>query len=379
MENSHKQRKIGILTFFRAMNYGAILQAWSLKRYLEKRGHEVVFIDYAFGGTQKHKFIEIIKSRSFKSVLNKIRYNYALSHEFESFYSSAFPETTRCYSSIGDLQSNPPDCDVYVVGSDQMWNPKFCIPWLPVVFLSFGANSVKKISYAVSFGVSRWPDAKTQKEVCDYLNKFERLSVRERSGVKLLKDMGGFEAGWHLDPVFLSPLSDYAELVPPGYEIDKSKSYIFYYILPSEVDQPRQCLQCVQSALNTNTIHTSRLRKKPGVSWTAKFLGRLSVPAWLDEFGMASFVVTNSFHGTVFSILNKKPFLTLLLKGNTSGMNERVVSLLTRLKLEERMIDLFDPERIREVVNSPIDWVKVHLLLDEWRLETDQYFEAVGL
>ena len=173
--------KIGILTFYRVPNYGAMLQAYALRAYLENRGHSVCFINYPFPTTFRPSYPWKMLDRrlNFKRAKLKAYYDYGMT-EFARLYPQTVLSTT-----FEELSNQAKAFDVVIVGSDQMWNPKWTShEMLPLVFLGFVDDSIAKISYAASFGVARW-DRDDAMEVGRWLRRFAAISVREQSGVEM--------------------------------------------------------------------------------------------------------------------------------------------------------------------------------------------------
>ena len=363
--------KVGIVTFWNVPNYGAMLQAYALQEYLKQRGHEVCFIDCPYICQPGYPLWRILVSRNIRSVVAKLQFN--LNRQVMCGFSKRFTRTEK-YTSYHALKKNPPDCDVYIVGSDQMWNPAWCMGYIDTVFLNFGKQRIKRVAYAVSFGTTKWPEDALPK-MQQLLGNFSALSVREQSGVDLIRKISGKNSVVLPDPTLLFDADFYQKLSKAAD--DKPEHYIFRYTLDWDKGKVDKIYDIIADELGVklamtqycNDYSPSFIRK------TFKIKKKLGVSEWIYRLSNAEFVVTDSFHGTVFAILYHKPFITTLISAEhkLNGMNERIISLLSFLGLEDRMFDKFDPTELRTTVHNKIDWDAVDLRIMEWRKEADDF------
>ena len=335
--------RIALFTYYNVNNYGAVLQSYATIKALKKYGHEVELIN-----------IRIPESPS--SIFKKILL-YPKFLKFERFRKKYFEKVSIRYDSIGSIQANPPIADCYLVGSDQTWNPDLSKDKAKVFFLDFKCENVVKASYASSFGVSRWGDTQwiNKEEVKRLLQDFQIVSVRELSGLKILEDV--FEvsnASLVLDPVML--FDDYTELTG---NVKRNGEIILYKFVYSD----RFYEQCrnIGKILSLPIRSIGSIRRIKGM--------RCSYPEtienWIRRIAGAEFVVTDSFHGTVLSILYKKQFIVY--KGNYRRMT-RLESLLNMLNLSNRLVQEGDSlEDVVKRLRCPIDYVSVHYKILELR------------
>ena len=169
---------IALLTIWREKNYGAELQAYATVKLLQNLGHDV-------------KMIDIRLSDCRRGNINQKIYNLICSltpghRKFKKFWENNIPVTRR-YKTIEDIQKNPPKADVYMVGSDQVWNPDITSNFSLLYFLNFGSESVKRVSFASSFGSVLWTHSELKADVHMLLKRFHHVTCREKSGVLLLK------------------------------------------------------------------------------------------------------------------------------------------------------------------------------------------------
>lgn len=369
--------KIGIVTFYRVANYGAMLQAYALWKSLESNGHEVVFIQHPRVAPARISLLGCFISRHLQGVRNKLR-SY-VRHSMTRFAES-YPQTMRC-KAWGDLVRVGRECDAFVVGSDQMWNPLWCAnEYLPFVMLDFAAEGKRRLSYAVSFGEKDWRTDQNFAVASRLLKKFCAISVREKSGLDVVFKLSGrTDAECLVDPTLLHESAFYQSLLTGPFH--EGAPYIFRYFLDewSDSSEEGNAVKCVQDGLGISKVVTDRMAVLGPLAPLCRKLGvegKVTVSEWLARIANADFVVTNSFHGAVFAILFHKPFVALLLKGRLSGMNERAMSLLRQLRLEERMMFADDLASISKVLKRPIAWDEIDLRLSDLRVSALQFIHC---
>lgn len=335
---------VKLLTIWREMNYGAELQAYATVKALQMLGHNVEMIYILLSDQYKPNiFGRISKYISAFGPAHK---------KFELFWRRNIPVTRRYYS-VDELQTNPPHADVYLVGSDQVWNPDITRQYAMLYFLNFGNGEVRRISYASSFGTSRWTADYLTEQVSELLCRFDKLSCREQSGVNILKHTFGLASTLVVDPTLL--FKEYPELT--GNLVQRST--LVYY--PLYEDAP---------LFDYAVDLSSRLRLRlVDNKWSKKIMGvftwdRVSVEEWVKNIAEAKFVLTRSFHGLVFSILYRKPFAIISSENNRGT---RIQSLLDQLGLSDRYYDDFQACDKAQPWNIPIDYDNVHAKLETLR------------
>ena len=367
------QMKIGIVTYFNVPNYGAVLQAYALQRYLQFRGHHIVFVDYAWG-RGNFSLNQLLLSRVRKFVHKKLTHN----RSSTSFLSFQHFEKTKRYNTVVSILHDPLDCECFIVGSDQMWALSADRRHtFPLRFLDVFDHKALRIAYAVSFG--KPVPKELSEEVGRYMQKFSAISVREKNTVEWVRDLSGREAKWLCDPTLLLKSEYYDKLFPSDIPLDLSGAYIFKYILPWETVGDG-ILDGIEKHLGIAHIKTDMCYPNTWIDIVCGIRSKIEVEDWLQRIKYATFVITNSFHGTLFSIIYKKPFLTLPLTGHAASMNDRIFSVLGFLGLEDRIYDASNSNySLSKLLNSPINWTDVHLRLDNWRNQTDDYFRTLAL
>lgn len=373
--------KVGIVTFWGAPNYGAMLQALALWRVLVARGHEVKFVNYDFCKARRPSFLKCFATCHIKVI--KERLSRYVRHAITTF-SDRYPATRRI-ASYSDLVAVCADFEVIIVGSDQVWNPAwFSGTHLSFVMLDFAPPNCKRIACSASFGTQSWSMEQNSIEAGRLLRKFAAISVRENSGVDLVRQLSGrSDAQCLIDPTALLTSKDYMEVAKPVVLLGRGHSYVFTYFL-NEWSSSTDCEWMVKKVKNLIGVvaQTSDLIPVEGllrpICYVLGVRQRIKVEGWLNSIGNSSFVCTNSFHGTVFSLLFHRPFVTLLIKGKWSGMNERVVSLLKIVGLENRAIHPGDLKALQDAVHTPIDWHYVDEKLIVERKKYALFLNSVG-
>jgi hypothetical protein len=344
--------KITILTFQGSHNYGAILQAHALQSHLEDCGHEAGFLNFVPDYVVRHN-LKIPPVKNLKSlVLNivLIPFRKKLKKRYERFesYRRNHLKTSRLYETIKQIQDDPPDPDVFVVGSDQVWNmERGGDPYFFLQFLKVQDESLTKpvIAYAPSFGTGHVP-AEYEDRFKDWAKVFDFVSVRESSGKILAEKLLDREVPQVLDPVFLHDRHFWEKAACPR---PLAGPYIAFYSLEA-TGKVSECLLKMAKHLKMPVV----VLGKPG-PFMLKCRTRVAVDAGPSEFlgwiRHAAFVVTNSFHATAFSAVFEVPFMTV----SHSTRNARMESLLKLLGQESRIVhqpgDLTD-ERMETLVES---------------------------
>lgn len=333
--------KIGILTLVLHTNYGGILQTYALQNILEQMGHEVVVFNRPFISL-KTRWFEVLK-RIIKKLIGKdvvifkeIKYNREAAFLNEAVWNF---RKKYIHERVIDKLSEIKECDVdcIIVGSDQVWRPiYFETQWhsgIKDAYLDFTKGwDIKRVAYAASFGVDQWEQNSTTTEACKNAAKmFDAISVREQMGVSLLKNNLGVDATHVLDPTFLLASDDYKNL----FEIEKapkSKGNLLVYILDPNKDKSKVVERiAIEKQLDTFCVNNTLVKESAPVDERKL----PSVEAWLRGFYDAEFVITDSFHACVFSILFNKPFAVF---ANEKRGASRIVSLLKMFGLEKCLI-----------------------------------------
>lgn len=362
--------KIGILTQPLYCNYGGLVQCYALQQVLKRLGHETVVLQREWNRqhTWQGACVYYLKLLVKKILGIRESWHYFVAQEKRDYiakYTNLFteknitPRSQHCYTTeqlkqeVEHLHLN-----AIVVGSDQVWRPYYS-PCQPNYFLDFLGNdsSIKRISYAASFGGDNWdwpPELTTQ--CASLLQKFNAVSVREQSGINLCKDHFHVDAIQVLDPTMLLEKEDYMQLFEKFTRLNCQKGTLFNYVLDRSVEK--------QNIINTIVDKTGRksFSSMPELDDSIYNLyGDIEksvyppVESWLSAFDEAEMVVTDSFHGTVFSIIFNKPFWVI---GNEGRGMARFETLLSMYGLEDRMVSA--STLASKDFNRPVDWNSVN-------------------
>ena len=380
--------EILILTQPLHTNYGGLLQAYALQQILKGMGHDVV--TDRLGVVRKlplwNRALRFLYHAVQFCILKNYRY-YPYRYLFVSFDKESkakrsisintdrFVNThidtidllTRSNESVIDAVRQ---FDAIVVGSDQVW--RATMSDIPTYFLSFTkAINVKRIAYAASFGTDDLNEYSKMdmKIASESIKLFDAVSVREKSGVHLCRDYFKMDAVHVLDPTMLLSKDDYLKLIE---EEDKpcSENILLTYVL-DRTQEKNDIIQRVGEALHLTSCENGAVKYFSNVveSNVSECIYP-SVSRWVAGFRDAQFVVTDSFHGTVFSIIFNKPFVAIL---NSKRGSSRFISLLSVLGLENRLISTTND--LLEEHLKPIDYTEVNKILTDWRYLSISFME----
>ena len=338
--------RICILTQPLGHNYGGLLQAYALQTVLKRMGHEVWTEDRKENKKSLFLFVKYFT----KIVLGPIRHIYypnSKERKVISQYTDSFIKkyitTTEPVFSQQKIVLEKYGFEAYIVGSDQVWRPRYSYG-LRNYFLDFTeGKDVKRLAYAASFGTDEWEfSPKDTRECSRLVQMFDAISVREDSGVILCKDYLGVNSVHLLDPTMLLDKEDYLKIVRQEQE-KKHKGKIMVYILDASSEK-QQIVQYVSSRLGLQPF--SVMPECKFIDVGSKGLEKCifpSVTEWLKGFEDADFIVTDSFHGMVFSIIFNKPFVAI---ANKSRGLSRFTSLLKMFNMESRLVFTYNRDDI---------------------------------
>lgn len=355
--------KIGIITLPSHTNYGWILQAYALQTILQRMGNDVSFIEELPPRINYLRYILRIVKRIIKKILRLNAVPILLEKDLEICRSRPQHFINRYLSikkvnSFASLSDN--DYDAYIVGSDQIWRPKYYSGDIADAFLKFTKEwNVKRLAYAPSFGTSEWEYTKDQETECRKLiQKFNTVLVREDNGVTLCRNHFNIDAYHVVDPTLLLSVNDYIQLFRRT-NTPKSKGSLLTYIL----DETTQKQEIVNRFAKEHGLEPFRVNS-PMFDYSKEIEERKqpSLESWLRGFYDAEFIVTDSFHACVFSIIFHKNFIVIANEGR--GLS-RIQSLLRKLKLEERLVNSSETNAIQNLPH--IDFQAVDILLEEWK------------
>ena len=358
--------KIGILTHPLGTNYGCLMQNYALQKVLKDMGNEVFTINIKNKFSYSY-FFERILIYIIKVFLCKKNVRFPLTYKQIKFirqntdrFINKYISTTEPLIWVKKRIIRKYNFEAYIVGSDQVWHPGAFRKIEDMFFDFLKDYNVKKISYAASFAVDEWLFTSKQTAVCSSLIKdFDAVSVREDSGVELCNKFLNVKAEHVLDPTMLLSKDDYIALLPSVNNLDSSNNQLTVYML-DQTDKKKKIIDTIARQLNLeirliNNIDTENM--------LLDYKKRVAPPVenWIEGFRKADFVVTDSFHGTVFSLIFNKQFIAI---GNKKRGITRFQSLLRPLGLENRIL-VEESLEFSEIIKNNINYKIVNHKVDE--------------
>lgn len=375
--------KIAILTQPLHNNYGGNLQNFALQKVLRDMGHEPVTIDRHASiklrtklklGYFKRLVLHHLKGTpkpKIKDFFDSSKEAYDRVHVLK-FIETYITKTPRLYSDKA-VQKTFLDnkFDAVIVGSDQCWRPRYS-PNIDTYFLDFLEKDqfIKKIAYAASFGTDQWEFDEQQTQMAKKLiQKFDAVSVREIQAVELVKDKLNAEASFVLDPTLLLDKEDYLKVIDAHQPPLPKRKGVYTYVLDTG-GWKGQVINQVAKTLNAEVFNNQPKATIENPSDNPEDYIIPSIEGWIKGFADADFVVTDSFHGTVFSILFNKPFVSLL---NAERGAARFHSVLGEFGLQNRLITKYDKARVNELLNQEIDYQEVIKKKNLLKLKSEKF------
>ncbi|MCD8377929.1 MAG: polysaccharide pyruvyl transferase family protein [Candidatus Gastranaerophilales bacterium] len=330
----------GIMGLWAGNNYGCILTGYALYKTVQNLGYSTAFIDRR----RKNKPVDMTTMvRRFSKNVNIISVDNSETYKLNDYF------------------------ETFLLGSDQLWRYDLTMLYDRFYMLDFALSNKRKISYATSFG-NDFTSGGNEEEmhVLSYLlNKFDAISVRETYAVDILKHKTGISAAQVLDPVFVCGAGVYKELIDKS-RIETGSGYIFAYIL-DPTDEKNSVLEHAARTLNkklyvtTDAEDNSRKRK---LITEGEVLGEIDVEDWLKYYQNSDYIITDSFHGSCFSIIFKKPFAAL---GNVERGIKRFYSLLDGFNLTSRLFTSLEDLKSKDLLHKNINYDRVYKIIDEQR------------
>lgn len=338
--------KIGLITIFNVTNYGAMLQCYALCNYLQGKGHEVILFDIPF---LPQRF-----SWSFR-ILSKVKpsINKAFANQF-------LPKRTCNLDEQVDL---------YMVGSDQVWNPEITFDQWPRFMLDFAHPEIPKVAYGSSFGVSEWKDQSLKEQAGELLRLFKHITVRETSGVELLNREFGIKASSVLDPTFL--IDSYAALMDnKGIKEDALASFTLFY--QNSKWNEKAILLAKEMGCSFHSITASKYMECFPSYLRGVNLDYQPMRRWISEIVSARYVLTDSFHCMLLALLHQRQFVVI---SSSNSRMTRFVSLLSQLGLEDRIATSM--EDAKPILLTSIDYDIVTPVIDKLKVESKLKLEEL--
>lgn len=377
-------KKIAVVSCYFQPNYGSMLQAYATQEILNILNipNETINIE-GFKQEIHESKMKYFKSRMFSPDIIKDKLGFVklsaakklnkelgknISERNDCFknFSKKYFNVSKIYNSIEELGNNSKNYSAFLVGSDQLWLPSNIAA--DYYTLSFVDNDVRKISYATSFGVSVLPDKQAEKAK-KFIPRIDFLSVREKSGQKLIEDLTGLKARLVCDPTLLLKRSEWMKIVKPK-RILKEK-YIFCYFLGNNKIS-RKCTEKLKELTGYKIVALQQIDMyiKSDFKFADYAPYNIDPADFVNLIANAEYVCTDSFHGTVFSVINHKKFFSFRRFTNKTTMstNSRIDSLLEVLNISDRIINSED--EFDNKINDDIDYSRVDNDLENFKNES---------
>lgn len=364
--------KVGILSMQRIKNYGSFLQAYALRTLIEELGHDVQFVDYHV----EKPVIEVTKNTKFSSfskiaqtmegdapLVQKVQYMIHKKNFGKKYY--------KLLGLTKEFNYNP-KLDTLVIGSDEVFN---CIQSNTNVGFSmelFGKNNNAKnlITYAASFGNTTIGKLKKYgkfDEIKKLIENFDNISVRDTNSGKVINEMTGKNIYYNLDPVLVYDYINECNEIP---KLNINENFMIVYAYSNRISKEES--KHIKEFAKKNKL---KIYAIGGAQNCADKFIDCSPFEVLAYFKNAEIIVTDTFHGSIFSIINKKKFVTLVRKsiGNNYGNEEKLTDLLSRLNLEDRIV--YDISDLEKIANRDIDYSDTDKVLEEERVKAKNYLK----
>jgi len=361
-------KKIGILNFQHSNdNYGAVIQAAALTYILKKQGFEgAEHIDFIPKSKPPpplpflKRIIRLFSKNPFRIIKIKLTKNNEIignAQTFEDFRNKHINRTKKNYNNLNELSEIKNTYSAVIVGSDQVWRIAFTNKFSSAYFLSFLSKNTKKISYAASFGLDYWEESKTSEltlNIKKELQKFDAVSVREKSGVNICHDVFDVKATHVLDPTLLVDYSFYENILS-NLSSQYNESIVYYKLDLNEVFL--EFVSTIASKLQCNSQNIYYQEEMNKKNFT-------DVPEWLSKINNSQLVITDSFHCVCFSIIFKKQFICI---ANEMRGIERLQSLLGELGLMDRICFDYSVDASQYFLKKPIEYADIEIKIKELR------------
>lgn len=368
-------KKVRIMSMQRIANYGSFLQAYALKQLIEELGHKVVFVDYHVGtpivtenADSKNKFV-----RKLERGLETLQYQAPLSHKLSFIrYKQSFSNKYMPFLGITNEMNYNPTLDCLVIGSDEVFN---CIQKNSNVGYStelFGKDNHanRLITYAASFGnttLEKLEKYQKANEIGNLLKKFDAISVRDANSGSIVRRLTGEEPVYCLDPVLTYDYMNCCNRIP---RIKATEKYLILYAYAGRISNNEA--DWIAGYAKEKKLKVYAIG---GIQKCADRFIDCSPFEVLAYFRNAEEVITDTFHGSIFSIITHRPFTTLIRKsvGNSYGNEEKLSDMLNRLGLTECMTTkVEDAVRINQ---HPVDYERVDDFLQKQREIAKEYLQ----
>lgn len=369
-------KSVGIITIHKINNYGSVLQAYALQKVFENMGCKVEIIDYNFPNEYHIQHQYTIKDNNQPNEPSWIKMLYAFDlirqHRSINAFVSKYQHLSKIqYHSPDELKRTPPKYDIYITGSDQLWNPHHC-GGDPAFLLHFAPENALKASYAASMCINVLPTELTNL-YCSLLNKYQFISVREFSSVQVIKNLTGKNVSNVLDPTLLLDRNQWNEIASKKRIV--KKKYILCYFLNytfNAFPYVDYLAKYIQQQTGYEIVRVARPPHQLIISHTIYKIAA-SPEDFLALVRDAEIVLTTSFHGTAFAVNYGKPVFTVV--QNKTASDSRQVDLMYSLGLDKQILSIND--KMPDISKSNYDSVKEQNVLETLRQKSIDYLKMI--
>ncbi|MBQ8042981.1 MAG: polysaccharide pyruvyl transferase family protein [Clostridia bacterium] len=357
-------QNVKILTFHNAENYGATLQAYALKQTLKKLGVNPEFVNY-----ENKKILsdyKLIRTNSLKSFFSSLWYlprNLKRKRSFKSFSDAYLDTDKKKYYSCEEIEKDIEPGDVFVAGSDQIWNPELTGGLSDVYTLNFNRENIKKITYGASLG----NEELLKKYASDFKSKLaglDLISAREQSVIKPLEEISNKKVEQVVDPTLLQSREKWDKLISENDTVNlPCEKYILVYTL-FENDEVTKIANYLSKVTGLKIVHFRKYNAYENELMSLYSKGPVD---FVNAFKNAGYVVTNSFHGTVFSLIYERKFYSVLPKERAG----RIKDLLGDLELGSRIVQ--DVQQIN--LEDEIDYTTTKDKIESLKAKSIEYLK----
>ncbi len=367
-------KRVGIMSMQRIANYGSFLQAYALKQLIEEQGDEVQFVDYHVGSPVIASSENCNKlRRKIKKGMETFQYKAPFLHKLSFIrYKQSFAKKNMPLLGIGDNMNYNPELDCLVIGSDEVFN---CIQKNSNVGYSpelFGKDNQaqKVITFAASFGnttIDKLREYDKADEIAELLKDMDNISVRDDNSGEIVKELTGKEVVYNLDPVLTYDYMNCCEKIP---SINVNERYLILYAYSGRITK-EEAYWIKQYAKSKGL----KVYAIGGIQSCADKFISCSPFEVLAYFKNAEEVITDTFHGSIFSIITQRKFATIIRKsvGTAYGNEEKLEDLLRRLTLSNRMTT--DISEVSKINATHIEYENIMDILNKHRVVAKEYLK----
>ena len=353
-------KRVGVITMHRVQNCGSTLQAYALQKKIQLLGFDVEIIDYLYPNKehserQKIQFFAeknflvyffknliahillLVSFGRFRDRIHEVILRNQIRSNFRSFWKRNYNLSTQMYCTFESIKKDPPSYDIYVVGSDQVWNPKYMVGDSNFL-LDFAPTTAQKVSFASSMSVNKvaGDDLSLLRST---LKSFDYISVREKSTVDIFREKIGLAAEYVCDPTFLLSGSEWKKFCCIGSPVVRGK-YLLVYVLDYSMNPYPEIIHVIRKLQQRLGLHVVVLDALNGLENddNVTYIRAYGPDIFLNLFYHANFVLTSSFHGTAFSLNFEKNFYSVV--RNKKAQDCRIVDFLQSIGRDDNLLEL---------------------------------------